>query len=92
MHVRANKFREVEGERAAWYASRTEAVGLGRVVLSSFYSSFQRFPPEVTPLNLRFRVLRETLCAQGLNTELTEDTERTEKMISLGRTGRRMCL
>jgi hypothetical protein len=40
MHVRANKFREVEGERAAWYASRTEAVGLGRVVLSSFYSSF----------------------------------------------------
>jgi len=37
MHVRANKFREVEGEGATWYASRTEAVGLGRVVPSSFY-------------------------------------------------------
>jgi hypothetical protein len=37
MRVRANKFREVEGEGAAWYASRTEAVGLGRVVPSSFY-------------------------------------------------------
>jgi hypothetical protein len=35
MRVRANKFREVEGEGAAWYASRTEAVGLGRVVPSS---------------------------------------------------------
>ena len=29
------KFREVEGEGTAWYASRTEAVGLGRVVPSS---------------------------------------------------------
>ena len=42
MRVRANKFREVEGEGAAWYASRTEAVGLGRVAPSSFYS----LPPE----------------------------------------------
>jgi hypothetical protein len=33
--ARANKFREVEGEGTAWYASRTEAVGLGRVVPSS---------------------------------------------------------
>jgi hypothetical protein len=35
MRVRANKFREVEGGGATWYASRTEAVGLGRVVPSS---------------------------------------------------------
>jgi hypothetical protein len=33
--VRANKFREVEGGGTTWYASRTEAVGLGRVVPSS---------------------------------------------------------
>ena len=45
MRVRANKFREVEGEGAAWYASRTEAVGLGRAVPSSFYC----FPLEVFP-------------------------------------------
>jgi hypothetical protein len=35
MPVRANKFREVEGGGTTWYASRTEAVGLGRVVPSS---------------------------------------------------------
>ena len=35
MRVRANKFREVEGGGTTWYASRTEAVGLGRVVPSS---------------------------------------------------------
>jgi hypothetical protein len=32
--VRGNKLREVEGG-AAWYASRSEAVGLGHVVPSS---------------------------------------------------------
>src|SRR5258708_3289333 len=35
MPVRAKKFREVEGGGTTWYASRTEAVGLGRVVPSS---------------------------------------------------------
>jgi hypothetical protein len=41
--ARANKFREVEGEGTAWYASRTEAVGLGRVVPSSSLFSFLDF-------------------------------------------------
>src|SRR5258708_12042211 len=35
MPVRANKFREVEGGGTTWYASRSEAVGVGRVVPSS---------------------------------------------------------
>src|ERR1700682_3537129 len=38
MSLRANKFREVEGG-TTWYASRTEAVGLGRVVPSSHTDS-----------------------------------------------------
>jgi hypothetical protein len=41
IRVRANKFREVEGGGTTWYASRTEAVGLGRVVPSSSTDSFQ---------------------------------------------------
>jgi hypothetical protein len=36
MGARATKFRKAEGG-TAWYASRTEAVGLGRVVPSSFF-------------------------------------------------------
>jgi hypothetical protein len=42
MLVRAIKFRKAEGG-TAWYASRTEAVGLGRVVPSSFFRFFS-FP------------------------------------------------
>src|SRR5258708_24312024 len=34
MPVRANKFREVEGGGTTWYASRSEAVGVGCVVPS----------------------------------------------------------
>jgi hypothetical protein len=58
MRVRANKFREVEGGGTTWYASRTEAVGLGRVVPSSstdftfcfdssFLLSLRQFPSDV---------------------------------------------
>jgi hypothetical protein len=53
MPVRANKFREVEGGGTTWYASRTEAVGLGRVVPSSstdfFSNRLSLFFPQFTP-------------------------------------------
>src|ERR1700730_4276419 len=46
MQLRATKYRKLGGEGAAWYASRNEAVGLGRVAPSSscFPSSFVFIP------------------------------------------------
>jgi hypothetical protein len=66
MHVRANKFREVEGGGTTWYASRTEAVGLGRVVPSS--STDLRFASLTFPISEFFLVIRVVYTFQNAAT------------------------
>jgi hypothetical protein len=68
MPVRANKFREVEGEGTTWYASRTEAVGLGRVVPSSSTDSVPLIPSDYFLFSVHSR---EWSCLFRLTSPLT---------------------